>query len=67
MTLQNFCAALTNDVIINVTSNNEVVASFLRSTYASIAPTYLAGTVSSIALNVGGGSVKSVDVIITVQ
>lgn len=66
MTLQQLCTALTNEVTINVTSSNDLVASFLRSTYASIAATYLAGVVASVTINASGGSVKSVDVVITI-
>ena len=67
MTLQTLCAALTNDVVINVTNNNEIVASFLRSTYASIAPAFLAGTVNSVAIVASGARVTSVDVVITTE
>lgn len=67
MTLQQLCAAMTDEVMINVTSANEVVASFMRSTYASIAATILAGTVSSISISAVGGSVKTVDVTVTLE
>lgn len=64
MTLTQFLTALNIDVTINVTKGNEKIASFLKSTYASIDATILAYTVTSISFTTGVGEIKSVDIVV---
>ena len=65
MTLTQLLVSLSDDVTINVTKDNEIIASFLKSTYSSIDSTILAYTVSTISISIGAGAVKSIEVTVT--
>ena len=64
MALSQLCAVLTNDTIIKVTYNNELIASFARETYESLSDTVLAYTVTSITITATSNSVKYVEVVV---
>lgn len=65
MTLEELCVATTNDFMVTVYLSDEVVAEFLRSTYASIVTTYLEATVSSVTFNATTTGTKSMTVVLS--
>ena len=65
MTLQQLCKLVTNQCTVNVTKDNEAVASFERSTYASLDDTLEASVVTSVNIIATASGVKSLDVVVT--
>lgn len=64
MTLQDLCRATTNDFMVTVTQDGNVVATFLRSTYESIVTTYLEATVSTVTFKTNALKETSMEVVI---
>ena len=65
MTLSDLCRLVTNPCTVNVTKNNEVIASFDRKTYESIDDTLEANVVTSINIEASAGGVKELNVVVT--
>lgn len=65
MTLQNLCRLVTNQCTVNVTKDNEAVASFERSTYSSLDDTLEACVITSINIVASASGVKTLEVTVT--